>query len=215
MCIVQGVELLEIVVDAGASAKDLNRPGIQRILELVDARAVSVVIIPKLDRLTRSVRDLGLLLERLQRREVSLVSLADSLDTATASGRLVLNIMTSVAQWEREAVGERTKDVIRHKRSKGERIGTVPYGFQVGADGVRLELHLREQETLLAIQSMREAGRPFQAIADALNGQGIATRAGSAWRWEYVRSVQKSFLSSRRDLMAAVSSQVSSTPVEI
>ena len=95
-----------------------------RLLALVDAGAVDTVIIAKLDRLTRSVADLAELLKRFERRGVSLVSVADSLDTRSAAGRLVLNIMVSVSQWEREAIGERTRDAMRHKRAKGERVGT-------------------------------------------------------------------------------------------
>ena len=64
----------------------------------------------KLDRLTRSVKDLCELLERFERRGVALISVAESLDTSSAAGCLVLNIMTAVSQWEREAIGERTRD---------------------------------------------------------------------------------------------------------
>ena len=91
MCIVQDVELLDVLVDAGESVKDLDRPGMVRILEMVQSRAVGMVIVAKLDRLTRSVKDLAVLLEQFQRRGVSLVSVAESLDTGSASGRLVLN----------------------------------------------------------------------------------------------------------------------------
>ena len=88
------------------------------------------MIIAKLDRLTRSVRDLAELLELFQRRGVALVSVAESLDTGSASGRLVLNIMTAVSQWEREAIGERTRDALRHKKAKGERVGNVAFGYR-------------------------------------------------------------------------------------
>ena len=76
--------------------------GMARLLALIDARAADVVIIAKLDRLTRSVKDLAELLERFNRRGVALVSVAESLDTGSAAGRLVLNIMTAVSQWERD-----------------------------------------------------------------------------------------------------------------
>jgi site-specific DNA recombinase len=128
MAVVQGAELAEIIIDAGESAKSLNRPGMARLLSLVDAGAVDTVIIAKLDRLTRSVKDLAELLERFTRRGVSLVSVADSLDTRSAAGRLVLNIMVSVSQWEREAIGERTRDAMHHKRANGERVGRSPSG---------------------------------------------------------------------------------------
>jgi len=88
MAVVQGAELMGLVIDAGESAKSLNRPGMTELLALVDSRAVDVVIIAKLDRLTRSVKDLAELLERFTRRGVSLVSVADALDTQSAAGRL-------------------------------------------------------------------------------------------------------------------------------
>ena len=99
MAVVHGADLLDIIIDGGESAKSLNRPGMARLLALVDAGAVKAVIIAKLDRLTRSVKDLCTLLERFERRGVALVSVAESLDTGSAAGRLVLNIMTAVSQW--------------------------------------------------------------------------------------------------------------------
>jgi len=85
MAVVQGVELCEVIIDAGESAKSLNRPGMTRLLELVESHAVEVVIIAKLDRLTRSVADLAELLKRFERRGVSLVSVVDSLDMSGES----------------------------------------------------------------------------------------------------------------------------------
>jgi hypothetical protein len=101
------------------------------------------VIIAKLDRLTRSVKDLSELLERFQRRGVALVSVAESLDTGSAAGRLA-----AVSQWEREAIGERTRDALQHMRANGERVGNVAYHYrpagapaavrdQVGMDHMR------------------------------------------------------------------------------
>src|SRR5271155_6270871 len=139
MAVVHNAELLEIIVDGGESAKSLNRPGMARLLALVDAGEVQTVIIAKLDRLTRSVKDLCTLLERFERRSVALISVAESLDTGSAAGRLVLNIMTAVSQWEREAIGERTRDALRHKRSQGQRVGNIPFGSRLGGDGQRLE----------------------------------------------------------------------------
>jgi DNA invertase Pin-like site-specific DNA recombinase len=148
MAVVQGAELVEVIVDAGESAKSLNRPGMARLLSLVDAGAVDTVIIAKLDRLTRSVAHLAELLKRFEHRGVSLVSVADSLDTRRAAGRLVLNIMVSVSQWEREAIGERTRDAMHHKRANGERVGTVPFGYRTAADGLHLEADPAEQGIL-------------------------------------------------------------------
>jgi DNA invertase Pin-like site-specific DNA recombinase len=98
MAVLHSATLAEIIVDGGESAKTLNRSGMQRLLALVDERKIDAVIVAKLDRLTRSVKDLCELLERFERRGVALISVAESLDTSSAAGRLVLNIMTAVSQ---------------------------------------------------------------------------------------------------------------------
>lgn len=201
MAVVQGVELADVIVDAGESAKSLHRPGMARLLALVDAGAVQTVIIAKLDRLTRSVADLAELLKRFERRHVSLVSVADSLDTQTASGRLCLNVMMSVSQWEREAIGERTRDAMRHKKASGERVGTLPYGHQVAADGVSLESNAAEQNVIRLIGELAARGRSTRQIAADLNVRGLTTRRRTQWRFQYVAR-----------LLAATTQTVTLTP---
>jgi DNA invertase Pin-like site-specific DNA recombinase len=132
------------------------------------------------------VKDLAELLERFTRRGVSLVSVAESLDTGTAAGRLVLNIMTAVSQWEREAIGERTRDAMHHKRANGERVGTVPFGYRTAADGLHLEADPAEQGILSRVRELKAARHTTRQIADELNRQGFTTRRGTAWRFQYV-----------------------------
>jgi site-specific DNA recombinase len=125
MAVVHGAELIDIIVDGGESAKSLNRPGMARLLSLVDAGEVQTVIIAKLDRLTRSVKDLCTLLERFTRRGVALVSVAESLDTSSAAGRLVLNIMTAVSQiWYDEyslRVGDSLRETVEIRNDSARR----------------------------------------------------------------------------------------------
>jgi site-specific DNA recombinase len=187
MATVHDVELIDVIVDGGESGKSLSRPGIERLLGMVDRREVQIVIIAKLDRLTRSVRDLAELLERFQRRGVALVSVGESLDTGSAAGRLVLNVMASVSQWEREAIGERTRDALRHKRAQGLRAGNVPFGYSLAEDGQTLITDHSEQGTLQTIRSLRASGKSMVNIANHLNRQGVVTRAGGVWRFEYIR----------------------------
>lgn len=186
MAVVQGAELVDMIVDAGESAKSLNRPGMTRLLALVDGGSIDVVIVAKLDRLTRSVKDLGELLERFQRRGVSLVSVAESLDTGTAAGRLVLNVMASVSQWERESVAERTKDALSYKRANGECVGTVPFGYRLATDRKHLEPDEAEQAILSTMRDLRGLGYTLVEVAAALNEQGFRTRKGGEWRFHYV-----------------------------
>src|SRR5271168_2552558 len=191
MALVQSAELSEIIVEGGESAKSLNRPGMAKLLALVDAGKVKAVIVAKLDRLTRSVKDLCELLERFERRGVALVSVAESLDTGSAAGRLVLNIMTAVSQWEREAIGERTRDAMSHKRSNGERVGNIQFGYRLGADGKHVERDAAEQSVLDQIRSLRHGGHTLRGIAAALNQRALRTRRGSPWRLEHVARILK------------------------
>jgi DNA invertase Pin-like site-specific DNA recombinase len=186
MATVQGAELLDVIVDGGESAKTMNRPGLQRVLSLVNGGQVQSVIVAKLDRLTRSVKDLCTVLELFEKRRVALISVAESLDTGSAAGRLVITIMAAVSQWEREAIAERTREALRHKRSKGQRVGNIAYGYRLAGDGKHLEPHPEEQATLSTIRSLRHGGHSLRGIAAALNHQGHRTRCGSKWRLESV-----------------------------
>jgi DNA invertase Pin-like site-specific DNA recombinase len=194
MATVQGAKLLDVIVDGGESAKSMNRPGLQQVLSLVDAGKVHAVIIAKLDRLTRSVKDLCTLLEVFEKRGVALISVAESLDTGSAAGRLVITIMGAVSQWEREAIGERTREALRHKRSRGQRIGNIAYGFRLAGDGVHVEAEPGEQVVLAEIRRLREKGMSLRKIATALNDREYRTRRGTAWRLEsVVRALKHDF----------------------
>jgi site-specific DNA recombinase len=191
MATLQDAELLDVIVDGGESGKSLNRPGIDRLIAMVDRREVEIVIIAKLDRLTRSVRDLADLLERFQKRGVALVSVGESLDTGSAAGRLVINLITCVSQWEREAIGERTRDALRHKRAQGLRAGNVPYGFELAEDEQTLRPSETERQILDMIRALRD-GRSLRQVARELNALGLRTRSGSPWRHEYVANLLRS-----------------------
>src|SRR5580700_1215295 len=189
MATVQSAELFDVIVDGGESAKSLNRPGLQRLLDLINAGKVDTVIIAKLDRLTRSVKDLCGLLELFEKRKVALVSVAESLDTGSAAGRLVITIMAAVSQWEREAIGERTRDALRHKRGNGERVGNIEFGYRLSPDGRHLEPDAAEQAALAAIRKLHSLGNTLRKIAATLNSQGYRTRRGTEWRLESVARV--------------------------
>jgi DNA invertase Pin-like site-specific DNA recombinase len=191
MATVQGAELFEVIVDGGESAKNLNRPGLQRLLALVDSGKVEAVIIARLHRLTRSVKDLCSLLELFEKRGVALISVAESLDTASAAGRLVITIMAAVSQWEREAIGERTRDALRHKRTSGERVGNIRFGFRLSPDGKHVEPDPGEQGVLTEIGHLRQNGHTLRGIAATLNRKALRTRRGSAWRLEHVARIIK------------------------
>jgi site-specific DNA recombinase len=172
--VVKDWTILELIQDEGQSAKSLARPGLQRLLSLVDAGQVDVVIIHKLDRLTRSVADLDKLMKLFERKGVALVSLQESLDATTATGRLMMNLLASVSQWEREVIGERTKDAMQHLKAQGER-----YCYAVFTDTT----------TLTLMQQHRSAGLSYQAVAEALNAAGVPSTLGGRWLANAVRRI--------------------------
>src|ERR1022692_4720222 len=191
MATVQGATLVDVIVDGGESAKSLNRPGLQRLLALVNGGKVQAVIVAKLDRLTRSVKDLCGLLELLEKRKVALISVAEALDTGSAAGRLVITIMGAVSQREREAIGERTRDALRHKRGNGERVGNIEFGYRLARDGKHVEPDFAEQAVLKEIGRLRAGGGTLRDTAAGLNGRGLRTRRGTAWRHEHIARVIK------------------------
>jgi DNA invertase Pin-like site-specific DNA recombinase len=138
------------------------------------------LLVTKLDRLTRSVKDLGVLLERYFHR-YALMSVADQVDTSTAAGRLVLNVLMSVAQWEREAISERTKEALHHKRTQQEKLGgSVPYGY-VAVNGKLVE-NPDEQALLALIRRYRAEGLSLRGIITELDRLGHRTRKGTPFQ---------------------------------
>jgi DNA invertase Pin-like site-specific DNA recombinase len=175
------VELVEVVVDAGASAKSLDREGLNRALSMLRTGKAEALLVVKLDRLTRSVRDLGELVETyFDNGKWALLSVSEKIDTRSAAGRLVLNVLASVGQWEREAIGERTAAAMAHKKAQGDYCGgDAPYGYAV-EDG-RLVPVESEQAVLAAAREARAAGLSLRTVACVLAERGFRTRAGGAF----------------------------------
>lgn len=173
-----GLDLVAVIEDPGVSARSLARPGLGRALAMLRSRTADALVVAKLDRLTRSVRDLSVLLDDwFAGDRWALLSVSEQIDTRTAGGRLVLNVLASVAQWEREATAERTSEALAHKARKGEFIGgRVPFGWDLAPDGTRLIPVTREQQIIAAAREARARGLSYRAIAAALAQAGFTSR---------------------------------------
>ena len=175
--VLHDLELVEVIEDAGFSAKSLDRPGMTALLRLIRGRKIGVVIVAKLDRITRSVRDLGELIELFQRSGVEFASVADHIDTSTASGRLVLNVMGSVSQWEREAIGERTSEALAAMRANGKRVSRhAPYGYRLNGQGWVEDGD--EQRAVVIMRQLRRDGLTLRQIGAELHRLGYLSRVG-------------------------------------
>jgi DNA invertase Pin-like site-specific DNA recombinase len=168
------LELAEVFVDAGMSAKSLHRPGIQQALAALESGSAEGILIAKLDRLCRSVGDWGTLIERYFGKKYALLSVADQIDTRSASGRLGLNILMSVNQWEREAIAERTSAALQDKKSQGLKLGAPS---------------LQDRSAIDRMVELRKGGATYAAIASALTDEGYQTLRGGKWDGATVRKV--------------------------
>ena len=149
--------------DGGFSGGNLERPALRRLLDDVEARRVDCVVVYKVDRLSRSLLDFARLMERFDRRAVSFVSVTQQFNTTSSLGRLTLNILLSFAQFEREIIGERTRDKMGAARRKGKWVGGTPVlGYDVDPAGGRLVVN--EQEA----QRVREIFRLFKTHGSLL-----------------------------------------------
>ena len=191
-CELHNLELLRIVTDPGESAKSLDRPGIQAVLDDLRRGRVDGLVVYKLDRLTRSLGDWDHLIKTYfdERAGRQLFSVSESIDTRTASGRMVLNMIMTVAAWEREVIGERTSDALQGKIRRVERCGKIRFGYRLDEDGprnpetgrpLRLVKVPEEQKAIEHMAEWRSHGHTYQEICDLLEELGIQSKEGHLW----------------------------------
>ena len=162
--------------DGGHSGGTMDRPALQRLLEKVRARRIDIIVIYKIDRLTRSLADFARLAEEFDAHGVSFVSVTQQFNTTTSMGRLMLNVLLSFAQFEREVTGERIRDKIAASKKKGMWMGgNVPLGYDVHDRA--LVINEAEAETVRALYRLyREHGNVRAVVAEA-NRLGLRTKA--------------------------------------
>jgi site-specific DNA recombinase len=152
----------------------MDRPGLQRVLEMVKGRTIGGLIVAKLDRLTRSTRDVILLIDLLNKKRVTLVSLAESLDTKSPMGRFFVRMIASLAELERETIGSRTRQGMGHLKKLGMPVGTAPYGWRAQRSNKLQPLSFKlplvwkvpeEQAVLLRVKALRRRGSACVRLA--------------------------------------------------
>ncbi len=189
-CTLKGLGLLDIITDAGVSGgKPLaSREGGQRLLDAIRKRKAGAVVMLKLDRMFRNAGDCLTTVERWEKAGVALhvVDLGgNAIDTTSAAGRFMLVVLAGAAEMERNLTRERTRSAMAVKRANGQRVGTVPYGYDLADDGVALVPNNAEGAVIRDIQGMRASGMTLEAIADALTRRGEPTKTGKSSRWTH------------------------------
>ena len=161
--------------DGGLSGASLDRPALQALLADVRARKITVVVVYKVDRLTRSLADFAKLVELFDQYGVSFVSVTQSFNTTSSMGRLTLNVLLSFAQFEREVIGERVRDKIAASKRKGLWVGgPVPLGYR--CLDKKLEIVAEEAETVRTIFSLYLELGSMGALIAELDRRCIRTK---------------------------------------
>jgi site-specific DNA recombinase len=164
--------------DGGFSGGTLDRPALKQLIQDVEAGLIDVIVVYKIDRLSRSLMDFARLVEVLDRNNVTFVSVTQSFNTTTSMGRLTLNILLSFAQFEREVIGERIRDKFAASRKRGMWMGGyVPMGYDV--KDRKLVINEAEAGTVKMIyERFLEVGSA-SVLARALQGEGVKNKQGN------------------------------------
>ena len=170
-----------VYADRGISGKRRdNRPGLLAALSDISTNPGALVVY-SLSRLARSVPDTIAIGEQLSCAKCDLVSLTEKIDTTSASGKMIFQFLAVLAEFERNQIAERTTAALRQKSSKGERIGQIPYGYRLAADGVTLEPEPNDARLLEVVRDLRAQGLTLRAVADRLNATELRPKNGRAW----------------------------------
>ncbi len=173
-------EVFKVYSDAGYTGANLNRPALQELLQDTKQGKINIVLVYKIDRLTRSPKDFYQLIEFFENYKVDFISITERFDTSTQAGRLLRNIMLTFAQFERELASQRTKDKMLERAKKGMWDGgLVPYGYK--RENKKLVINPKEAEIIrLIYETYVTTGSLFKTY-DELKRQEIKDRQGKSF----------------------------------
>jgi site-specific DNA recombinase len=188
-CVASGLTLERVFVETMSGSRAANRPELQGALSTV-CRAKGVLVVYSLSRLARSVRDTLDIADRLERAGANLSSLTERIDTSSAVGKMVFRLLSTLNEFERDQLSERTESAMAHLRRSGRRIsGRVPFGYDLAPQGRDLVRNEPEQVVLARICDRRAAGTTFARIAGELAADGVPTKGGGEWHPATVRQI--------------------------
>lgn len=178
-CKTNDYELVKVYVDAGISGKRMDTRK-ELLAALASLKKGMALVSYSLSRLARSTKDALAIGEAVAKKKADMVSLTEQIDTTTAAGKMMFQMLSVLAEFERNLVAERTTNALQHKKRTGQKYtNQTPYGFEA-IEG-RLVQVQQEAEIVAEIQASRSSGNTLQSIADTLNGRGIPTKTGKQW----------------------------------
>ncbi|MBL7166243.1 MAG: recombinase family protein, partial [Dehalococcoidales bacterium] len=179
-------------VDPGYTGKDGNRPGLKRLQDDAKYSMFEKVVVFRLDRLARKLRLILEIEEKLKEHGIGLHSVKDTIDTSTTMGRTVFQVLGLAAEWEREAIVDRTKNGRLQRYKDGCWAGgKPPYGYSYDKDSKKLVIDKKEAMVIRRIFTEYNSGKSLAGIANALNGDRIPPRwsKGKGWRPNAIRHI--------------------------
>jgi len=191
-CEAQGWQVANQYVDPGYSGKDVDRPGLKRLITDAKLGLFSEVVVYKLDRLARKLRLMLELEERLEEHSIGILSVRETIDTSTSIGKTVFQVLGLVAEWEREAIVERTTAGRLQRYREGYwGPGVVLYGYRYNRETKKLEIDEPQARIVRLIYDEYAKGKSMTQIANMLNDMKISPRriTGKGWRNGSVRDI--------------------------
>lgn len=188
-CHARDWEVFDIYVDDGYSGRNVKRPAYSKLLDDVDHWDVLLVL--KMDRIHRNSKNFMMMMEELKKRDKEFVSMMESLDTSTAMGRFVMDIIQRIAQLESEQIGERVYIGMDQKASSNQGyLGfNIPFGYDYKDN--HLIINKNESDVVEKIFSMYLDGKSLGYISDWLNNNKIKTKRGGVWAKKTISSILK------------------------
>ena len=181
LCKYKGYEVYKVYKDAGISAKDItHRPQFQQMLEDMKAGKINYIVAYKLDRVTRSVKDLETLISTLEQYHCYLICDRDDVNTSTANGRFFVRMLTVLSQLEIEIVSERTKFGLGGAIKAGHIPGPCPFGYYRDIDKT-IKIDISTKDIIIRIYQLYLEGKSYQQIANILNDENVPSPVKSKW----------------------------------
>jgi len=199
----RGWTLVGIYQETTESTNALSQPKLEQIIIDSGQDTFDVLVIARLDRLTRNIRQLNLLINRMCLQSGKhLVSIDEGFDTRNECGQLGLRLIDIITKWDTKRISDRTREIIAKKRAKGERVGHAPFGYTY--KDKKLVTVASELDTVRIIREQREKGLSYHKIARYLNDRKIVSKRGGIWYAETVKTVFQNSLVAQNYLSPGV-----------
>jgi site-specific DNA recombinase len=205
----KGWQVVGIYPEMTESTNTMSQPKLEQIINDSGKDIFDVLVIARLDRLTRNIRQLNTLINRMcLQNGKHLISIEEGFDTRNECGQLGLRLIDIITKWDTKRISDRTREIIAKKRAKGERVGHAPFGYTY--KDKKLVAVATELDTVRLIREQREKGLSYHKIARYLNDRKIMSKRGGIWYAETVKTVfqnslvAQTYLTGSAELLQAI-----------